>query len=306
MTHVKTSIHTQAFLNNELVRLTPYCTIIFLILVFWGHSIDAQTLTATKIEDAGTVKDWSIGSGGAFGDDLDIREPEQGNQLWLKFNDLTHTVEFSHGMPNISLKGSIFGSRTGSASTQFSIFAATSSSNGSTFEMFGDNHGSRPGQLTIVASAAEKSNGGLIRFLRHHATENWQESMRIDKVGHVGIGTTSMGEANYRLYVADGIKTGRVKTEATLADYVFSDDYEIMPLEAVDTYVKENHHLPGVISQEEVDAQDGVELTAFTIQLQEKLEELYLHVIRLNEEVKSLKKEREVLQEKLEIHPIKP
>ena len=64
-----------------------------------------------------------------------------------------------------------------------------------------------------------------------------------------------------------------------------------MPLAEVDSFVQENHHLPGVISQAEVDEAGGVELTAFTVQLQEKLEELYLHTIALEKRVKELEAE---------------
>lgn len=271
--------------------------VIFFVIIFFGTLMShAQTLTADTLQDSGNSKDWSIGGGGAGGNNLEIREPEQGNQLWVNFNDFTQTVEFADGMPNISLQGSIFGSRTGSASPQFSIHAATNSSDGSSLEMFGDNHTSRPGQLTILSSAAEKSNGGLIRFLRHHATDSWQESMRIDNSGKVGIGTTSLNESGYKLFVGGGIKVGRVKTDASLADYVFAEDYEVMPLDEVDEFVKKNHHLPGVISQAEVDANGGVELTSFMIQLQEKLEELYLHAIALEKRVNLLETENQALK----------
>ncbi|MEL6133294.1 MAG: hypothetical protein AAFR59_08030, partial [Bacteroidota bacterium] len=182
----------------------------------------------------------------------------------------------------------------------FAIRANQGSDDGGSIEMHGDNSTSRPGELTLIASAAEKSNGGLMRFLRHHSSQNWVESMRIDKNGKVGIGTTSLSESGYRLYVKEGIKTGKVKTDASLADYVFEDDYEVMPLEDVEVFVEENHHLPGVISQAEVDEQGGVELTSFTIQLQEKLEELYIHVMEMNHELADLKSENEALKAELE------
>ena len=67
--------------------------------------------------------------------------------------------------------------------------------------------------------------------------------------------------------------------------------YHLMPLSEVEQYVWEHHHLPGVVSQAEVDEAGGVELTAFTVQLQEKLEELYLHTIALEKRVAELEAE---------------
>ena len=110
---------------------------------------------------------------------------------------------------------------------------------------------------------------------------------------------TNFSDPDYRLYVDKGIQTGRIKTLASLADYVFEPEYEVMPLDSVATFIEEHHHLPGVISQEEVEADGGVDLTAFTVQLQEKLEELYLHVIALNRQVQALEAENAALRVEL-------
>lgn len=62
-------------------------------------------------------------------------------------------------------------------------------------------------------------------------------------------------------------------------------------LAEVDSFIQEHHHLPGVVSQAEVDEQGGVDLTDFTVQLQEKLEELYLHVIEMDKRVAELEEQ---------------
>ncbi len=67
--------------------------------------------------------------------------------------------------------------------------------------------------------------------------------------------------------------------------------YRLMPVSEVEQYVWQHHHLPGMVSQAQVDADGGVELTAFTVQLQEKLEELYLHTIALEKRVAELEAE---------------
>jgi len=69
-----------------------------------------------------------------------------------------------------------------------------------------------------------------------------------------------------------------------------------MPLAEVEQYVWTHHHLPGVISQQAVEAEGGVDLTAFTVQLQEKLEELYLHAIELDKRLQTLGTENAALR----------
>ena len=54
-----------------------------------------------------------------------------------------------------------------------------------------------------------------------------------------------------------------------------------------------------MVSQAEVEAAGGLELTSFTIQLQEKLEELYLHVIAMDKRVAELEAENAALQARL-------
>ncbi len=113
--------------------------------------------------------------------------------------------------------------------------------------------------------------------------------LRLDKNG-----------GNYWMEVEHGIRTGRVQTDAALADYVFAEDYTYPTLAEVDSFIQTHHHLPGVVSQAEVDEQGGVDLTDFTVQLQEKLEELYLHVIEMDKRVADLEAENAALKEEIE------
>lgn len=77
---------------------------------------------------------------------------------------------------------------------------------------------------------------------------------------------------------------------------MFEEGYELMPLAEVEKYIWKNKHLPGVISDKEVQENDGVELTSFTISLQEKLEELYIHVIAMEKRVQKLEEENAILK----------
>lgn len=73
-------------------------------------------------------------------------------------------------------------------------------------------------------------------------------------------------------------------------DYVFEDDYDLMPLAEVERYVKENHHLPEIASEEEM-LQNGMELGDMGLKLLLKIEELTLHTIAQNKLIDQLETE---------------
>jgi hypothetical protein len=104
---------------------------------------------------------------------------------------------------------------------------------------------------------------------------------------YVGIGTTSFVDnstgKDYRLAVNGRIRAREVKVYSGWADHVFLPDYKLMALADVEAYIAANGHLPGVPSAAEV-AQHGVELGANQALLLEKVEELTLHLIRLEKE----------------------
>lgn len=76
----------------------------------------------------------------------------------------------------------------------------------------------------------------------------------------------------------------------TWADYVFEEDYELMPLEEVESYITEEKHLPNVPSQEEV-LEEGIDLGQMNIVLLEKVEELTLYLIEQQKQIDELKEQ---------------
>jgi len=107
------------------------------------------------------------------------------------------------------------------------------------------------------------------------------------RIGNV---TTPSG---YKLYVDDGILTEKVKVatvgSSEWADYVFEEDYDLNSTEEVETFIKENKHLPNVPSAKEV-SENGVEMVEMDATLLRQIEELWLHVIELKKENTELKK----------------
>ncbi len=110
-------------------------------------------------------------------------------------------------------------------------------------------------------------------------------------------GTTDLSA--YHLYVAGGILTEEVRVRTGWADHVFEADYELLPLEQVKTHIKTHGHLHNTPSAERIE-NGGLELGSMTVNQQEKIEEIFLHLIDLKEKVNALEAENEALKQELE------
>ncbi len=123
--------------------------------------------------------------------------------------------------------------------------------------------------------------------------------------GRVGIGLGgSINQPNfvggtdissYRLYVEGGILTEEVRVRNDWADYVFADDYQLLSLTEVENFIDQNGHLPNVPSAKKIES-DGMELGDIAKVQQEKIEELFLHLIRLEKEVQQLTRENKQMK----------
>ena len=70
-------------------------------------------------------------------------------------------------------------------------------------------------------------------------------------------------------------------------DYVFEPTYDLKPLAEIETYIKENKHLPEVPSAKEME-KNGVQLGEMNMLLLKKIEELTLHIIEQNKRIETL------------------
>lgn len=107
----------------------------------------------------------------------------------------------------------------------------------------------------------------------------------------VGIGTSSMGTYKLAVNGTIGCKEVIVEDDSdTWPDYVFTPDYTPMSLDEIRTFIKENGHLPDAPSAQEV-KQKGINVGQMNALLLKKVEELTLHIIELQDQLNSLKKE---------------
>lgn len=109
-----------------------------------------------------------------------------------------------------------------------------------------------------------------------------------DTGGSVGIAVNDGREIarfhSLGLNVAGTINAREVKIEINAgADFVFSPDYQLRSLSEVDTFVKENRHLPEIPSEKQM-VENGLNVNEMQIKLLQKIEELTLYVIDLKKE----------------------
>ncbi len=118
--------------------------------------------------------------------------------------------------------------------------------------------------------------------------------------GRLAIGIANDNRPDgYRLYVADGILAEKVKVALKdsddWADYVFDEDYVLMPLSQVEAFIRQNKHLPGVPSAQQVQ-QQGIDVAKMDALLLQKIEELTLYMLELKKENEAMRKELDELK----------
>jgi len=118
--------------------------------------------------------------------------------------------------------------------------------------------------------------------------------------GQVAIGADNFG-SGFELSVNGEIICSAISTTpiGMWPDYVFSSSYSLRPLDQVEAFIDENHHLPGIPSATEIDS-TGVDLGEMNRLLLEKVEELTLYMIQQKEISDLLIKENQVLNARLD------
>jgi hypothetical protein len=121
---------------------------------------------------------------------------------------------------------------------------------------------------------------------------------KLDVAGNVRIGSVTM-PAGYRLYVEQGILTEKVKvalkTAANWADHVFEPGYKLKSLNEVEAFIKNNQHLPGIPSAQQLVLDGGIDMNVMFAKQMEKIEELTLYLIEMKKEIKLLQQENTAL-----------
>jgi hypothetical protein len=133
--------------------------------------------------------------------------------------------------------------------------------------------------------------GYAMRFSEGAATAN----MIIIPGGNVGIGTTT---PFYKLDVCGTIRAKEVRVATGWCDYVFDENYKLMPLDQLEKYLKAFRHLPDVAPASEVESEEGLKVGDMMASMIKKIEELTLYTIEQNKKITQLQDQMNHLQSK--------
>lgn len=115
---------------------------------------------------------------------------------------------------------------------------------------------------------------------------------KLHVAGAVIIGSTTSVTANgYKLSV-EGMgmfEELKVQLHANWPDYVFSDQYALMPLAELEKQIQQTGHLPNIPSAHEVLQTKGIQLGEMNRLLLEKIEELTLYQIEAHKQIEQLR-----------------
>lgn len=170
----------------------------------------------------------------------------------------------------------------------------TEFTDGSSIIMKGGNQGSiDDGQILFISNSGLSNSGGGFLFTRYNTSSDlFEERMEITESGAVLIGNVT-GNSSYKLFVEKGILTEKLKVAnksdyINWSDFVFDKDYNLMPLDKLDSYISENHHLPEIPTADDV-RKDGIDIAEINAKLLQKIEELTLYVIQQQKEINVMK-----------------
>lgn len=114
----------------------------------------------------------------------------------------------------------------------------------------------------------------------------------ISRLGGVKLGAHDL--KGYKLAVTDGIASTSLLVNidsGVWPDYVFTDKYKMLTLPEVEYFIKQKKHLPNTPSAKEIQEKGGFEIGEVAINHQEKIEEIYLHLIDIKKEADVVEKE---------------
>ncbi|MPR35424.1 TMF family protein [Salmonirosea aquatica] len=197
---------------------------------------------------------------------------------------------------NVSSPTALLHVNAASSATAGIRFENLPTSTGTTYPLVVDGSGNL--MRSSSASAREASES-----LDRHWTLTADDHLINNNAGGIMIGTgLSSTPAGYKLYVSDGILAERVKvavkSTADWRDNVLQDDYQLRSVEDVASFIKENKHLPGVPSAQEM-VENGNDLQKTDAVLLEKVEEMMLYIIELKKENTTLKTQIQRIEQKL-------
>jgi len=137
------------------------------------------------------------------------------------------------------------------------------------------------------------ATNGILKIGANGGAEPAVGALNINDNGDIGIGTAT---PKAKLAVNGDILTKKVTVSLdNLPDYVFDKQYPLPSLPALEKYIRENSHLPGIPSADSVQ-RNGLDLGSNQAVLLQKIEELTLYVIQQNKTIEEMKKRLDAVE----------
>jgi len=169
-------------------------------------------------------------------------------------------------------------SSTGTGSKYGVYGSATAAGTGTKYGVYGTATSSVPSSYAVYASGNLKVTNKL----------------------YIGTNTTQEADAAPYELAVDGeaiVEEIFVKNSTNWPDFVFKNDYDLMPLEEVKAQIEEQGHLPGILNEKEV--AEGYAVGEMQKDLLQKIEELTLYAIEANRKNKDLQEQITELQNQM-------
>jgi hypothetical protein len=277
-----------------------------------GNSVTLPTYTQTLSQSGNTVS--LSNGGGSF--TLPAFTDADAQGLSLAGNVLTISNGNSVTLPTytqtLSQSGNTVSLSNGGGS--FTL-PSTSVVAGTNVTVSGNGTSATPFQVSATDKSIYADNGVINsatttagnRVVDMNNSNIWFSSANSTSNGKIYVGSTASYPSttgNYKLFVEGGILTEKVKvalrSTANWADYVFEQNYNLMPLKNVEEFIATHKHLPGIDSADEL-ANKGLDIAEMQSKHMAKIEELTLYIIEQNKAIEKNNKDIEELKRKLEL-----
>lgn len=178
-----------------------------------------------------------------------------------------------------------------------SQFTSNIDSDTFTIRNTGTNIGSGASLVWLNYSQYQPNNPGVLDITGPTSPGVWEATFSLKANGKLLIGNYNQYPVcsdcdDYRVFIKNGIRTEKIKVDIAAnngwADYVFENNYSLMPLNELENFITKNKHLPEVPTTNEA-IEKGIELKEMNILLLKKVEELTLYVIQQQKEIQKLK-----------------
>jgi hypothetical protein len=144
-----------------------------------------------------------------------------------------------------------------------------------------------------TSSVIRMQNAGGVRLEFRDDANNVQWDFRTTSGNTFTIARLTPSPANMMSVLSNGDLriAGSLLTQNganTYPDFVFEDEYPLMPLADLAAYISDHRHLPDVQSQAEVSAAGVIDMSKLQLQLLRKIEELTLYTIEQQQLIEAL------------------